>query len=210
MKDICVWAIVASTVSFGSYYIFQILKKKTVPTVSTWIIFLFGCVPSFFTYFVAENHDIKSGILNTMDVVYVIIVLLAISFSCKREKRDEQEEKRQKDKVKSFEKWYLSGAGAVITYGLITGNVWNSNVLTQILMSIAYFPMFHKLVAEKKNTESFFTWIPATLNSLVSFFPAICEGNSLAIIYTSRAFVFSFSTCILMAYYQFSRPRIKP
>ena len=197
MKDICALFVVVSSMFFGSCYIFQIWKKKAVPTISTWIIFLVGCAPSFLTYVFAEKWDIKSGILNTVDLVYVSMILLAIILWGKHEVR-----------FRPFEKWYLAGAIGIVSYGLITGNAWSSNVLTQILMSIAYFPMFQKLITQKKNTESFFGWAPAALNGLVALYPAVYDGNVLAIIYATRALGLSLLTCLIMAYYQFWKKNI--
>ncbi|MFA5878214.1 MAG: hypothetical protein WC845_02505 [Candidatus Staskawiczbacteria bacterium] len=191
MKDICVWFVAISSIFFSLCYVFQIWRRKATPTLSTWIIFLVGCCLSFSTYVVAANKDIKSGVLNTVDLTYVSIILLAILLWGKHEVR-----------LKSFEKWYLIGAVAIMVYGLVTGNAWTSNVMTQILMSFAYFPMFHKLISQKKNTESFFAWIPAAVNALVALYPAIHDGNTLAVIYATRAFSLSLTTALIMAYYQ--------
>lgn len=191
MKDICVWFVVTSSLFFGSCYVYQIWRRKAVPTISTWIIFLVGCGLSFLTYIAAENRDIKSGILNTVDLGYVLIILLAVILWGKHEVRFEP-----------FEKWYLGGAAGIVAYGFATGDVWSSNILTQILMSAAYIPMFHKLIVRKRKTDSYFAWLPAAFNALVALYPAIYEGNALSVIYATRAFVFSLSTALLMAYYQ--------
>ena len=196
MKDICVWSVAFSAIFFGGCYVFKIWRGKAEPTLSTWIIFMVGCGLSFLTYVVAENRDIKSGILNTLDLAYVLIILVAIILWGNREV-----------KIKPFEKWYLAGAVAILVYGLVTGDAWSSNVLTQILMSVAYAPMFHNIISQKeKSKESFFAWIPAACNALVALYPATYEGNSLSIIYDLRAFIFSTATALLIAYYQFWRP----
>lgn len=189
VKDICVWLVVLSETFFGACYIFQIWRKKAVPTISTWIIFFVGCGLSFLTYAIAENRDIKSGIFNTADLFYVLIILFAIILWGKHEVR-----------FRPFEKWYLLGAVGIVVYGLITGNAWNSNVLTQVLMSFAYCPMWHKMIARKKNTESFLGWIPVP--ALAALYPATHEGNVLSIIYAYRALLLCTITIIIMAYYQ--------
>jgi hypothetical protein len=196
VKDICVWLVVASASFFGSCYVFKIWKKKAVPTISTWIIFLVGCGLSFVTYIAAENRDIKSGILNTIDLVYVSMVILAIILWGKHKVRFEP-----------HEKWYLAGAAGIVAYGFATGDVWSSNVLTQVLMSAAYFPMYHKMIIGKKKTDSYFAWIPAVFNASIALYPAIYDGNTLAVIYAVRAFTFSLATSLMMAYYQFVKPK---
>ncbi len=203
MRDICVWLVVLSQTFFGVCYILRIRKKKAAPTISTWIIFLVGCGLSFPTYVSSEKWDLKSGILNTTDLVYVVLILLATILWGKRDcKTEEDEEEERKRKI--FERWYLSGAAGIVAYGVISGNAWNSNVLTQVLMSFAYLPMWHKMVAQKKNTESFMGWIP--VSSIFALYPAIYEGNALSVIYSARAFILCLITTLMMAYYQFIRP----
>ena len=152
--------------------------------------------------------DLKSGIINTTDLVYVVVIFIAILLwgKPKKEEEKDEEEKQEAQLMKSFEKWYLAGAGGIVAYGVITGNAWNSNVLTQLLMSFAYFPMFHKMLKQKKKKDSYFAWLPAAGISLLGLYPAISGGNTLAVIYASRALFFSSATCLIMAYYQFVNP----
>ena len=199
MKDICVWTICLCVAVCGSCYVYQIWKRKAVPTTSTWLIFLVGCGLSFATYLVAENKDWKSGILNTVDIFYVTAILVAI-FLCTG----------HKVRLKPFEKWYLAGAGLIVAYGVVTGNAWRSNVLTQILMSVAYLPMLHKLIVERIKTDSYFAWVPQMFVAVIALYPAIYEGNSLAVIYAVRSFFFSSSTTFLMIYYQIKARRAAP
>ncbi|MCX6722268.1 MAG: hypothetical protein NTY04_03735, partial [Candidatus Staskawiczbacteria bacterium] len=70
MKNICVFAVCFLMTVFGSCYAYQIKKGKAVATTSTWLIFLVGCGLSFISYVIAENRDLRSGIMNTGDVVY--------------------------------------------------------------------------------------------------------------------------------------------
>ena len=211
MKDICVWSVVVAEIFFGICYIYKVVSGKADPIISTWIIFLVGCILSFVTYVLHTEWDLKSGIINTTDLVYVSVVFIAILLWGKPEKEmaygDDYEKKKKEEKfLQSFEKWYLAGAAGIVVYGVITGNAWNSNVLTQILMSFAYFPMFHKMLKQKEKKDSYFAWIPAICISLVGLYPAISGGNTLAVIYASRALFFSSTTCLIMAYYQFVNP----
>ena len=158
---------------------------------------------SFLTYIVAEDRDVKSGIFNATDIVYVLAILIAAILWGKRECVTEEDEHEETVR-RVFERWYLAGAGAIVTYGLITGNAWRSNILTQLLMVFAYFPMWHKMIAQKRNTESFLGWIPVP--AILALYPAACEGNALAVIYASRALTLCLVTMLLMAYYQFRTP----
>lgn len=197
MKDICVWVVCLCTIVFGSSYVYQIWRRKAAPTTSTWLIFWAGCGSSFITYLMAENGDWKSGILNTVDMIYISVVLIAIRLWVDHKKR-----------FASFEKWYAVVAGLLVVYGVVTGNAWRSNVLAQILMSIAYLPMFHKMLAEKEKKDSYFAWLPQIFIAVVALYPAIYEGNSLAVIYAIRALFFSSLTALLMLYYQIRSRRV--
>ena len=196
MKDICVWTVCLCTAVFGSCYVYQIWRRKAVPTTSTWVIFLVGCGLSFTTYIIAENKDLKSGIMNTVDVAYVTLILAAIFLWTGHEMR-----------FKPFEKWYLAAAGLILAYGIVTGDAWNSNILTQILMGIAYLPMWQKLLSEKRKTDSYFAWVPTIFTGAISLYPAIYEGNALAVIYSARAFFCTLATTLLMLYYQIKSNR---
>ena len=191
MKDICVWVICVCTVVFSSCYVYKIWKREAVTTTSTWIIFLAGSGLSFVTYLIAENKDWKSGIMNTVDVVYIAVILGSIVLWTEHKVR-----------FKPFEKWYLAAAGLILVYGIVTGNAWKSNVLTQVLMSVAYFPMFQKLFVEKRKTDSYFGWAPTAFTAAVALYPAIHDGNALAILYSARALFFTLTTTLLMLYYQ--------
>ena len=199
MKDICVWAICLCTAIFGLCYDYQIWRRKAVATTSTWLIFLVGSGLSLITYFIAENKDWKSGILNMADVINITIVLTVILLCTDHKVR-----------FKPFEKWYLVGAGLIVLYGVVTGDAWRSNVLTQVLMSVAYLPMFHKLFVEKRKTDSYFAWAPQIFIAVTALYPAIHEGNSLAVIYASRSLFFAISTTLLMRYYQINARKAAP
>jgi hypothetical protein len=158
-----------------------------------------GSALSFITYLIVEARDWKSGILNTVDVIYITAVLAAIFLRTDRKVRFEP-----------FEKWYLVVGALIVLYGVITGNAWRSNVLTQLLMSSAYLPMFHKLFAEKRKKDSYFAWVPAIFIAAIALYPAIYEGNLLAIIYASRSLFFSILTTAFMVYFQIRAKRVAP
>lgn len=125
-------------------YAYQIKKKEISPILSTWIIFLLGTLLSLITYALAEKHDFRSGILNTLDVLVVMTVFCSILAWGNRQVR-----------FKPFERWYLLGIALITLYGLVSGDAWSSNIFTQLLISIGYAPTIQNLITQKKNTESF-------------------------------------------------------
>ena len=178
MKDIIIILVTLTLLFFAFWYSYQIWKRKIEPTLSTWIIFLLGTGLSLITYVIAENADFRSGILNTIDVVVVLLVLISILIWGNHTIR-----------FKKFEKWYLSGVCIIVVYGILTGDAWRSNIFTQILIAIGYFPTIQNLTVEKKSTESVSSWSISLTAGILGLYPAIIDGNTLAIVYSVRTIV---------------------
>ncbi|MFA5773371.1 MAG: hypothetical protein WC908_01715 [Candidatus Paceibacterota bacterium] len=191
MKEICVWAVGFVMLLFSLRYIYLIKKQKISPALSTWVVFLLGTILSLVTYAIAEDHDFRSGILNTVDVASVSIIIIAIIIY-----RDKNR------KIKPFDRWYMIGIGLIVLYGFLSKDAWNSNIFTQILIGVGYIPTFQKLISEKKNTESFSTWSLSILSGVIAFYPAIVDGNSLAIIYATRAIIIVSLLMLTMLYFE--------
>lgn len=198
LKDVCIWLVALVMIIFSARYTYQIWKREISPTFSTWIIFLLGTGLSLTTYAIAENHDFRSGILNTMDVIAVAVVILAIIIWGNRGVR-----------FKPFEKWYLGGIGAIVAYGLLSGDAWRSNIFTQVLISIGYIPTIQNLVKEKRNVESFTGWICGIIAGLIALYPAIVDGNTLAIVYAFRAIVLVSIIIKVMIHYELRLRRVR-
>lgn len=192
MKDVFVVLVSVFAFIFVARYTYQIIKGDISPTLSTWIMFLTGTGLSLITYFLAEDWDIRSGIYNATDFISVLIVLSVIIFCGNREIR-----------FQSFEKWYLIGIALIVGFGITTGNAWKSNIFTQALITIGYIPTIHRLVQEKKNTESYTAWGCTLIAALLALYPAIKDGNSLATIYTIRAIILVSFMLTMMIYYQY-------
>ena len=192
MKDISTCLVAVFAVVIAIRYAYLIKARKIELTVSTWIIFLVGTLLSATTYTIAEKHDFKSGILNVVDVGEIVVVLVSLCLWGKHGIR-----------LKRFEKWYLAGAAIIVGYGFVSGDAWSSNILTQILITIGYVPTVHKLCAQKVNSESWFGWGGSFASSAVAIYPAVVDGNALAVIYAARAAVLTVMILSIMGYYEF-------
>lgn len=197
MRDVFVWLVVLTSSSFTCIYVYQIYKHKIFPMLSMWIIFLHGVGLSFVTYIISEKNDFSSGVLNIIDLVNVVIVIIAILIWGKKGIY-----------FKPFDKWYLIAVGLIIIYGIITGDAWNSNILTQILISIGYFPTIHALLKNKVNTESFMAWGVSLLASILALYPALVGGNFLAVLYVVRAISFISILLVIMIYCEFRKKKL--
>lgn len=189
MKDLAALAVTAIMVGFALWNAFKIRSGVVKPALSTWLIILTGASLSLITYAIASEWDIKSGVLNAVDVVAVIIVIVAtIKWS------------PAKTLFRPFEKWYLAGAAAIVIYWAYSSDPFVSNLLVQALIWIGYFPTIQKLWVEKQNTESFSAWGLVLIASTIALYPAIESGKILAIIYTCRTVAMVFLVLVLMAY----------
>ena len=192
MKDIFICLVVITSIAGTSRYIYLIRKKKIAPVLSTWLIFFLGVAPSLATYLISQKSDWQTGILNIVDVADVLAVVLAIIFWGTREMR-----------FRSFEKWYYASVATFIIYSIISQDAWRSNLFTQILITLGYGPTFHKLLTEKKNSESFTAWGLSLAACSFALYPALYEGNILSVLYASRAVLSVFFVLAIMAYYEF-------
>ncbi|MBI2623723.1 MAG: hypothetical protein HYW65_04115 [Candidatus Liptonbacteria bacterium] len=190
MKDVCAWLVGFVALAFAARYVHQVKQGKVAPALSTWLIFLVGVVLSFITYAVAEKRDFRSGVLNTVDLVSISFIVAGILMWGERNVR-----------FKPFEKWHLAASGVLVLYGVCTGDAWNSNLLAQVLIGIAYFPTWQNLVTRKRNTESWSGWALNLTASALALYPAFADGNKLAAIYACRAVTLIICTMFLMAYY---------
>ncbi len=196
-RNICVGMVALLLVSSAVRYIWQIRRGTVEPATSTWVIFLTGTALSFATYMLAEDRDVVAGILNTMDVLEVGSILVAVLiFGRARGVR-----------FSRFEKWYLAGIAAIVAYGVTSGDAWGSNLFVQVLIALGYVPMVHKIVSLRRNTESFMAWSFSFFAGMFALVPAIVDSNTLAIVYAARTVVMVGMFLSLMAYFQFVYPR---
>ncbi len=160
---------------FVFWYIYEIFTSKVRPSLSTWIIYFIGTSLSLITYLSASNWDFASNFVNVMDpLVSASIIIAVILFS------------KAKVKFNSFEKWYLTGGALIIIFWGFSSSSFVSNLLTQLLIFVSYFPTIQKIITEKTKTESRFAWSMMLLAGVIAIFPAVASENLLSIIYAER------------------------
>ena len=178
MKELAAGMVIFILMISTARYSYQIYRKQINPTLSSWIIFLIGTGLSLITYMVAENQDMKSGVLNATSIINISITILVILKWGNR-----------RVIFKPFEKWYLAAAVVIVIYWALTSDTWTSNLIIQGLITVGYIPIVQKFITEKKNTESFTAWGLFMLASIIALYPAIDNGNDLAVIYAIRTIV---------------------
>lgn len=191
LKETCALLVAAIMAAFAWRYGIKIRRREIEPPLSTWILFLVGVAVSLVFYGLEEEWDLVSGITNVGDLAVVSSVIVCLLVWGDRTVR-----------FKRWERYYLAAGGLAVFYGIVSGDLWNSSLLGQGLIVVGYVPMWHKMVVEKRNTESFATWTIVLCADLVAIVPAIKEGNVLSAIYVIRAFVLILITFCFMTYFE--------
>jgi hypothetical protein len=192
VKDVCIWLTGLFQLAFLIRYVYQLRKKQIDPSAPTWTIFLAGTALSITTYLLAENRDVRSGILNTVDAASCLLILVFTLYWGDRHKQFDR-----------FEKWCLVGAGGIVLFWAVSRQAWFANLITQGLITVGYAPTFRRMHKLRKKTESFTGWMIGLATGCAGLYPAIKGGNTLATVYAIRTIVMISAVLIVTAAYHF-------
>lgn len=171
------------TIIFGDInYSREIIKGTSVPTKSSWIIFLLVSVLNLAS-FLATKVDLISGMPIISDTIFYVVILAILFFHSP-----------VKTSLKKFELYYLMGAIICMIFWLVSNNSFIANILTQIILALAYIPTMHNILKAKKSEESLVSWIAWTCGSFIAGYPALANQNILAMIHCFRAVIM----CVLV------------
>jgi len=199
MKSLAAAMTVLLMFLFAFRYAYQVRKGKISPVLSMWVVFFAGAFIGLISYASAESRDFLTGIQNVVDLGAITVIIISILLWGKTKKAYFQR----------FEKRYLFFAAVIILFWVIWKSAFYSNILTQILMTWAYFPTIQNLIAKKKNTESFSSWMLVFFAQLCALAPAFIEGNLLAALYVVRAEVMTIVLLVIMTCYHFKNGQNK-
>jgi hypothetical protein len=159
-----------------------------------WILFVLGVALSYITYLIENGFSLATaatGALNTADMLCCTGILIAVAIWGKREMHFD-----------TFDKYYLGGIGLIVVYACVTGDMWKSNVFSQLLITAGYIPTIRKMKRLQQNTEPFGCWLLALAASLCGMYPAMYESNGLSFIYASRSAISVIALMGVMFYYE--------
>lgn len=192
MKTFFVALVVLAQLSFCIHYAYRTWRRENQPTLSMWVLFLLGVGLSFATYVIEKRYDLASGILNTVDVMAVAFILIAVALWGKRTVHLER-----------FDRFYLAGVASIVVYAIVSGDIWRSNLFCQLLIVSGYIPTFRKMHRLKMNTESFGSWAFSLTASACAVYPAAVDGNDLSLVYALRSVASVAIILLVMLYYEF-------
>ncbi len=191
-NSVAAWIVVVLVAIATSRYMYQIYRRDVNPALSTWVIFFVGGFLSFLTYIHSgKNLNFETGIFNTVDMIGDMLVVLAIILWVKKPKLH----------FELFERLYLSGAVTIVIFWIISENPIVSNALLQLLIAGGYIPTIRKVIKNKRNTDSFYSWGIYLVTSSVALSIGLGNHDTLATLYALKSVIMTTVVLITMIVY---------
>lgn len=192
MEKFSFYSVIILNFIINVHYVSLTIKKKIKPSLAMWIFFLIAVVGSLFSYLLEADFTPWDNILNTSDVILCLSMVVVIAI--------------YGDKSMKFNKIdyiCLSVVGLILLYWYISKDHFLTHLSLQVIQTLAYIPVFQRMLKSKRNSESFSVWILVLLISVISLFAA---KGILAYIYIVRAIVCVSLLLFFMAYLQIKYP----
>ena len=182
MRETSIIVVVAINLFILVRYCWLIWKKRIKPALAMWVFFSIAVGGSLVTYLSSGDYSLLDNILNTSDLVLVVIVSVFVFIFGDRSTR-----------FNRFDIGCLVAVLGIMAFWLISQHHVVSHVSIQVILVIAYFPVINRIWKSNENTESFAAWIGLFLTPCISL---LSSKGILATIYSLRAII---STSILLA-----------
>jgi hypothetical protein len=185
MKGYLAIAVAVVLIAASLPYVYQTSRRQVLPTLSTWIILGVATSLNVASYLVATRVDVISGVLGLTDalVCWFILIVTVISAGLKMQ-------------FQTFEKYYLTAAGVIVLFWIVSRNAFITNLLMQLLITIGCSSTMQSLLYANENHESFIFWGLVLVAASLSLYPAAVDGNLLAVIYSIRSIVI---LCVILS-----------
>ncbi len=176
-------------------YIWQLIKKEIKPALAMWIMFSVAVGMSLLTYLEEGNYGFLDNILNTVDLLYVFTVTIAIAFLGDNSSR-----------LTRFDKGCLLVVLVIVIFWVFTQNHFITNLLIQTILVIAYFPVIKRILESGENSEPFLIWIGMLVAPVFSL---LSSKGLLATVYSVRAIICVGLLLLLMLWTDISEKKRK-
>lgn len=190
MKTFSIISVSLITVLLAVSYISQLLKKQIKPALAMWVMFSVAVAMSLITYLKEGNYGFTDNILNSVDVIYVITVSVAIAIWGDHT-----------SKITRFDLGCLIVVGLIVVFWLFTQNHLVTNFMIQTILVIAYFPVVKRLFETRRNTEPFLIWFGMMIAPVFSL---LSSKGLLATVYSVRAIICVGTLLALMLWIEIS------
>lgn len=191
MKEFSIIAVTLFNIGLTIYNFWLIKNQKTKSSLAMWLFFTIAVLLSLITFKSESSYTFLDNILNTTDLMYVGISTLAIFLYGDKS-----------TKLNRFDLYCLGGVGVIFIFWLVTQEHLTANLLVQLILVIAYFPVINRMVKTKENTESFVLW---SCMLVISSIALISTEGFLAHVYVIRAMVSILLLMGIMAWFSFRR-----
>jgi hypothetical protein len=189
MREFSIYSVSIINLIIATIYIVQLIRKRIKPAMAMWVFFSVAVALSLFTYLKDGSFSLSDNILNSSDLILVVTVSLAIAI--------------WGDHSARFNRFDLGCLGAVtliVIFWIITQNHWITNILIQLILVIAYFPVVRRMLRSSENTEPFLVWI---LLMIAPAFSLLSSKGFLASVYAIRAIACTSMLLLLMVRIEF-------
>lgn len=188
---------VASMLVAAGWYAIQAYRQKISPTITTWVVFGAASGLSLWTYFHTAPEDASVNILNFADPMAVVVIIIStLLFTDYKTHLDKTHSVYALGVLVSFFVWLISEANLT------------SNIMTQLIMFLGYWPTAQTLIQKKENTESYVMWVSVAIAAIAASMPALEAGDIPTYIYVGRTLVMAGIILALMLWYDIRQPAI--
>ena len=175
MKEISIISVTLINIFIGYRYCSLTYKQEIKPALAMWLFFTLAVALSLITYMADGEYSFWDNILNTTDIFLVSTVSVFIFIYGDKSTR-----------FNKFDTACLIAVLLIIVFWVISKNHIATNLLIQLILVIAYFPVIKRLIKSKENTEPFIVWIGMMLAPI---FALISSKGILATVYSVRAII---------------------
>lgn len=193
IKAFSIYSVTLITVLLAARYIWQLIKREIQPALAMWVMFSVAVAMSLITYLKEGNYDFTDNILNSVDVIYVVTVSVAIAIFGEKS-----------SKITRFDLGCLIVVGLIVVFWLFTQNHLVTNFMIQTILVIAYFPVVKRLFETRVNTEPFLIWIGMMIAPVLSL---LSSKGMLATVYSVRAIICVGTLLLLMSWIEWKNHR---
>lgn len=180
LKQPIAWVIAALVMFMGLRYSWLTWHGQIQPVLATWVIFAVAASLSWWTYWSSPRHSVSNNMGNASDLVIVWMILITIMVS----------RHSSRTSFNWFEIGCLTATGIILLFWRFSRRHTTSNLLLQVLMSVAYLPTLYQLWRATANTEPLVVWLGTWTASFLATVQAIRTKDRLALAYAGRALMF--------------------
>ena len=195
IRTFSIYSVTLITILLAVRYIWQLVRKEIKPALAMWIMFSIAVAMSLITYLKEGNYEFTDNILNSVDVIYVITVSVAIAIFGEKS-----------SKITRFDLGCLIVVGLIVVFWLFTQNHLVTNFMIQTILVIAYFPVVKRLFETRVNSEPFLIWTGMLIAPVLSL---LSSKGLLATVYSVRAIICVGTLLFIMLWIEVSGKKAK-